>query len=173
MNKLLLDTKLLENKGNLSKIWGVPIKTKLSPKRKRELQMKDPKQFEELQAENEVIEQIIQATLHEERNSLTSVEQKTFKNRILGNWPINEANAKGIEYLVGIYYEKPEQKIIAIYEVSSSELLVDPKAVHKKRVKWANGQSIECITDFKNCKINKTIENLHRTFNTPQRLIFQ
>lgn len=28
MNRLLLDTKLLENKGNLSKIWGVPIKTK-------------------------------------------------------------------------------------------------------------------------------------------------
>lgn len=35
MNKLLLDTKLLENKGNPSKIWGVPIKTKLSPKKKR------------------------------------------------------------------------------------------------------------------------------------------
>ncbi|WP_339101620.1 hypothetical protein [Candidatus Enterococcus clewellii] len=155
MNKLLLDKRMLENKGTLSKIWGVPIKTKLRPKTVKELKKAGLDKYNQAIENNKEIDHLIHQIV--DGKQLTSQEEETLKNRVLGDWAISKAKAEEIEYLVCIYYELDEQKIIAIYEVSNSELLEVPNSVHKKRVRWANGQSIECITDIKNCKINKTV----------------
>ncbi|MDT2659496.1 hypothetical protein P7E02_06435 [Enterococcus hulanensis] len=168
MDNLFLN-KLMKSKHKRSVIWGVPIKTK-----------------GKIDENSKKVEVIIQKILSNQK--LTENETLLLKNRVLGNWTISETNVDETKYLIAIYYYLKKQTIIAIYEVNSSNkeevpIIVDSdkkknftmteKNNGKRRFRWTDGQSLPSILNVKNCYVGQTIENLHNTFNHPQRLIFK
>ncbi|KAF1298450.1 hypothetical protein BAU15_11890 [Enterococcus sp. JM4C] len=170
MKSLLLDRALLEEQQLKSSIWAVPIKPYLN-KKARELQKSEPNKYKELVKAQASIKRIIEKVIN--NVPLTAHEQADLKIRVLGDWPINKENAEGIETLVAVYYHEKKQVVIAIYEVSATDIIEVSNTSKQQRRRWLDGQAVDCLRGFEEYKLPLVIDQLSPHMNRAQKLFFK